>query len=208
MIICDIETVAIDGAADYLEQPSAPSNYKDQAKIDAYIEEAKRKALDKAALDVDLCRIVAIGCWHNELTTVQLVKTENQERALLETLWAEFPDETFVGFNILDFDLPVLLRRSLYLGVKAPKIDVGKYRHDRVIDLMQVLAFDGKLTYRGLDFYCKRFGIPNDDTMTGADIGPAVARGDWTAVENHCRCDVEKTRALAERIGVLAAVLA
>ena len=55
------DNAAIGNAADYLEPATAPANYKDADKIAAYIAEAQAKALDRAALDLDLCRIVAVG---------------------------------------------------------------------------------------------------------------------------------------------------
>ena len=62
-IIIDIETAALDDAASYLDlaEIKAPANYKDEAKIAAYVEAAKAEALNKAALDFDLARITAIG---------------------------------------------------------------------------------------------------------------------------------------------------
>ena len=66
---------------------------------------------------------------------------------------------------------------------------------------MQVLAYQGTLTYRSLGFYCTRFGVEVEDAVTGADIG--VAAGEWSAVHDHVRADVAKTTALARRVGVL-----
>lgn len=208
LTIFDIETAPIDGAAAYLESATAPANYKDPAKIAAYIEEANQAALAKAALDVDLCRVVAIGIGRGSSVDVSTAPSEAHEREILKCFWQDIGNTELCGYNVLDFDLPVLLRRSLYLDVDAPKIEVGRYRHDRVIDLMQLLSFDGKLKFRGLSFYCKRFGIPNADETTGADVGAMVERGDWDGVRTHCRQDVEKTVALARRVGVLRTALA
>ena len=66
---------------------------------------------------------------------------------------------------------------------------------------MQVLAYQGTLTYRSLGFYCTRFGVEVEDAVTRADIG--VAAGEWSAVHDHVRADVAKTTALARRVGVL-----
>ena len=69
---------------------------------------------------------------------------------------------------------------------------------------MQVLAYQGTLTYRSLGFYCTRFGVEVRDAVAGADIGALVAAGEWSQVHDHVRADVVKTTALARRIGVLA----
>ncbi len=206
--VIDLETVAIDGAGDYLETPTAPSNYKDAEKIAAYISEARQKALDKAALDLDLTRIVALGyASHIDESVIVLpAVNETEEADLLAAFWKMVGDAPLLGFNIVQYDLPVLLRRSLYLDVPTPPVTLSKYKHPSVIDLMQILSFDGLLPYRSLSFYCRRFGldVPADDS-TGADIARLVAAGDWDGVTAHCRADVIKTRELARRIGVLPA---
>ncbi len=103
----------------------------------------------------------------------------------------------------MGFDLPVLLRRSLYLAVPAPSFSLNTYRPGRIVDLMQLLAYQGTLTYRSLGFYCTRFGITVPDAVTGADVGALVAAGEWTKVHDHVRADVAKTTELARRVGVL-----
>ena len=97
----------------------------------------------------------------------------------------------------------MLLRRSLYLGVRAPLFSLNKYRPGSIVDLMQRLAYQGTLPYRSLAFYCTRFGIVVPDAVTGVDIGALVAAGEWSQVHDHVRADVTKTTALAQRVGVL-----
>jgi predicted PolB exonuclease-like 3'-5' exonuclease len=211
-LVFDCETVAIDGAGNYLEPVSAPSNYKDETKIAAYCEQAQREQLNKAALDVDLGRIVALGIQGagDDEPVVRLAQTEDDERGLLTWFWgvlgpipAKRP--TLIGYNCIGYDLPLLLRRSVYLNVPVPRLPINKYRHDGIEDLMLTLSFDGSLKFRGLSFYCKRFGldVPCDET-DGSQIAALHAAGDWAGIEAHCRADVLKTAALARRIGVLA----
>ena len=207
-LVIDIEAASIADAEQYLEPASAPANYKDEAKIAAYIAEANQQALSKCALDPDLARIVALGMCDPQTGVVDVLtaNSEASEGVLLTTLWERLRGQvTVIGYNVTGYDLPVLMRRSLYLGVTAPQIQIDKYRHPTVIDLMQVLSYNGAMKYRGLAFYLKRFGIPHTDTTTGADIGALVSTGDWAAIEAHCRADVEATVALARRIGVIQA---
>jgi len=210
-LIFDVEAVALDIASSYLEPATAPSNYKDEAKIAAYIEQANREALARAALDVDLARIVALG-WQedDEEPRVALIRDSSEEQAVLTWFWSRVapaaqPRPTLIGFNCLGYDLLLLLRRSLYLGVKTPRLHLGKYRHDGIEDLMLALSFDGALKYRGLPFYCKRFGIEVPDEHTGADIATLFKDNNWEAIEAHCLADLAKTRQLAERLGVVQA---
>jgi|SRR6185436_5221110 len=220
-LILDIEAVAIADVETYLEPVSAPSNYKDPDKIAAYIVEETKRRIDKAALDIDLARIVTIGYKlvtfgshdgeepESEEAHVMLCRDEIQEMTNLGILWDTFwrvyiPGNTIaVTFSGLSYDLPLLLRRSLYLGVKSPRLQLDRFKHQDVIDLMQILSLDGRLTWHSLKFYAQRFGIQVDDELTGADIGAAVTAGDWAAVEKHCAADVQTTYLLAKRMGVL-----
>jgi hypothetical protein len=208
-IVFDCEAVAIDDAGNYLEPVSAPSNYKDEAKIAAYCEQAQREVLAKAALDIDLGRIVALGTIVTDTVVIALARDEADERDILQEFWGRVTlsssyRSTLIGFNCLGYDLPLMLRRSLYLGVKAPRFQMGKYRHDGIEDLMLSLSFDGAVKYRGLSFYCRRFGIDIPDETSGKDIAALHAAGDWDGITAHCRADLLKTAALARRIGVLA----
>lgn len=204
-IVFDVETAPLDDAADYLEPATAPSNYTKPDTIAAYIAKANAEALSKCSLDPDLCRIVAIGVYReqNGHAVALVAKTVNDEAALLTLFWQYYNDRHLVGYNCLGFDLPVLLRRSLYLGVKAPSIQLDRFRHPQVTDLMQVLSYNGALRFRGLSFYAKRMGITSDpDVLTGADIGQAVKDGNWDGIAQHVKADVQKTAALASRLGL------
>jgi predicted PolB exonuclease-like 3'-5' exonuclease len=208
-LVFDIETVALPDAGEYLEPVDAPANYKDPVKIAAFIAEGTQQALLKAGLDVDLCRIVAIG-WAlegDEPAAVTIEQFNGNEALMLKSFWMLLQDHHLIGFNCLGFDLPVLLRRSLYLGVQAPNIQIDRFKHPRVTDLMDELSYGGKLKFRGLAFYCKRFGIEIEDPLTGADMAAAVAAGTWTVVEAHVRADVRKTSLLAARMGIMRDVM-
>lgn len=204
--VVDIETVPIPNAAEFLDLSdiSAPSNWKDEEKIRAYCQEKQADMVAKAALDLDLCQIVAMG-WQREDWSepeVYTTQTRTSEAEILTAFWHELDDRVTVGYNSLGFDLPVLLRRSLYLGVPAPRLSLNKYRTSH-LDLQQILSHEGTKPYRSLNWYCKRWGITVPDDTAGKDIGRLVAEGDWEAVRAHCRADVLKTKALAERVGVL-----
>lgn len=206
--VLDIEATGIADAAEFMETPEAPANYKDPLKIAAYVEEAKQAAMGRCALDPDLARVVAVGIGIPESGAVEVLtaSSEDEERELLRETWGWLRGQvTAVGYNVLGYDLPVLLRRSLYLGVPAPAIQIDKYRHPAVIDLMQLLSFSGAIKFRGLKFYAKRFGLPCDDTVNGADVPALIAAGEWASVEAHVRSDVRLTMALAQRIGVVKA---
>ena len=207
-LVFDIETCPMPDCQQYLTDPiKAPSNYKDPDKIKAYIAEKQLKQVADAALDLDLCEIVAIGMVFFDVRYVW-TRDITSEGEMLHAFWelvatAQRERGNLVGFHCLAFDLPILLRRSLYLGIPAPKIPVDRYRHDGVIDVADVLTFGGRMTWRSLAFYAKRFGIPHDDSVKGEQIPQLVADGKWDAIAAHVRGDVATTTALAQRIGLI-----
>jgi hypothetical protein len=123
-----------------------------------------------------------------------------QEKAALGVFWEAVrqPNVVLVGFNCLAFDLPILVRRSQYLKIPVPYLSIGKYRHPGIMDVMQILSFDGMVRARSQAFYCKRFGITEgaEDSITGAEIGGCVERGEWDTIQRHVTADVEKLRTL------------
>src|SRR5262252_598507 len=152
-LVFDIETASIADAGEYIEPPAPPSNYKDAEKIAAYVTEKHAELIARAALDPDLTRIVALGIQGgDEGAQVIIAADEDAERQLLCAFWERVgrPAAPLVGFGILGYDLRVLLRRSLYLGVKAPRLQIDKYRHAGVIDLLDELSFHGAEKFHSL----------------------------------------------------------
>ena len=204
----DCETAPMPGCADYFTDPiEAPDNYKDPLKIARYIEEKRQKQIAEAGLDLDLCEVVAIAGQFHDTGWCQ-TRESSTEGDMLDGLWRfvrtiQRDGGNLVCFNGLFFDLPILLRRSLYLGVAAPTIAVDKYRHEGVIDVAHELTYGGRMTWRSLAFYAKRFGIPHDDSVKGEDIAGLVAAQSWDKVAAHCKADVWSTAQLAQRIGLI-----
>jgi uncharacterized protein YprB with RNaseH-like and TPR domain len=203
----DIETVGLPDAKEFAEPIAAPSNYKDPAKIAEYIAKAEADQITKAGLDLDLCRVVAIGLQYERdaTPTILMAKDEADEPAMLDELWAVLLKDkhpVLVGFNHIGFDLPVLIRRCQYLGVSYPHLVLDKFRTPH-IDLMHKLTWNGLVRARSLKFYARRFGIRFDDAVSGADIGSLVAAGEWDKVQAHVASDVALTMALGRKLGVL-----
>ena len=108
-----------------------------------------------------------------------------------------------ITFNGNGFDLPYLMRRSLYLGVAYPHLNINRYKTPH-IDLMARLSFNGVLKAHSLAFYAKRFSLPIDpDVVTGAEISGLVRDGSdeaWQKIAEHCASDVRTTYLLASRL--------
>lgn len=207
--LLDIETVGLETAKEWVEPLSAPSNYKDEQKIADYIREAEAERALRFALDPDCCRIVAFGyhdIGHGD-PIVALCSTEFEERQQLRLFWESFAQQEtrLITYNGHRFDLPVLVMRSLYLDVPHPAIQFAPaWKAWPHVDLWEKLSLNGaRKDVKSLRFYAKRFGIPIYDDITGKDVAAMVEAGEWRKIENHCLFDLDVTRALAERLGVL-----
>jgi hypothetical protein len=207
-IIFDIETAPLPNAADYLEPVTAAKNLRDPEKIKADIEEKTAARDGMCGLDPNVARIVCIGLIIDSSEAIALLRDEADERDALTIFWKQQEGRKLVGFRIRDFDLPMMIQRSRYLGVKVPEIDLGRYaRGGRVVDLFDMLTFqDSQRQFamrRTLHSFCKRFGIPVADATLGAEIAQLVTDEKWGEIAAHCGSDIRLTKALAEQLGVL-----
>jgi DNA polymerase elongation subunit (family B) len=219
-MLADIETYGIDTVGEYVERPTAPGNYKNPETIAAYEENALAKAIEKAALDPDLGRIVAIA-WQlverDHEPRVMVCRTEDDERRVITAFLDDLTDtdggfRRLVTFNGHRFDQPFLMRRADALGV----CDFPLLRCDRNsphLDMLRVMTYDDVLKPRSLQFYLRRYanemrarGIEVADILDDCDgsaIHQLVATNQWDAVANHCKCDVQRLYALCEWKGVI-----
>lgn len=219
-IVVDVETAPHPCAPEFLEPLNldgiqAAKNLKDPAKIAEDI--ARRKAdaeaehaakVDRAALDWNLSRIVALA-WStdHENIVVMPCANEDDERHALRQFWGDAEGRDVLGFSVRTFDVPTLIQRSRLLGVQYRRVNLARYGKGSVIDLRDELTFDDAryeaVMPRSLKMFCKRFGIACDDSVAGTDIPALVAAGEWDQVITHVTSDVRLTIALARRIGLL-----
>ena len=215
ILFVDIETVGNPDMCPFVETPvpptpeEAPRNFKKEEAIKGWMaKETKRREaeyqerLERMPLDVDFARVIAIGyVIGNAPIQVALAEDTNSEAAALLAFWTALKEGSRIcGFNVLDYDLPIILRRSWMLGVRPTRmLDFRRYSTQSVIDLMQILYNWGKAPgprYRGLKKVCEMFGIPNP--LPELD-GSQVAEMDTATRAKYCKNDVEMTRELARR---------
>jgi len=211
--ILDLETAPLPNASDYLDPVEAAKNLRDPDKIKADIERRQREQVSDCGLDWNLNRIVCAGLWgEDEHPTIISATGDSTEREILKEIAARLtaPRPQIMGFCIRRFDVPVILQRARYLGVAMPRISLKRYDNPHLIDLYDVLTFDEQpctsVMRRSLTSFCRRFGIDVADEHRGADVASLVAEGNYDAIEAHCRADVLRVKALAERLGYLKAV--
>lgn len=205
IIYCDVSTAPIEGVVDFIEDADAPENYKNPDAIAKFKAEAKQKAIAKAALDPDLCRITGIGLAANkaELDTFSayLCQDEDKEKFAIQAFAQEIgqlhdqPPAMLVGFNALRFDWPVLMRRARYLGVKLT-INIDRYRGFN-LDLSDAITNKGQLTSKSLAFYVKRLGWTDlSKPLSGEEEARIFEHERWDDLAASLRHDVEAVKRL------------
>jgi predicted PolB exonuclease-like 3'-5' exonuclease len=192
MLIFDIETRANKDALQYIEEPSAPANYKDPDKISAYIENKREEQIERAALDPDYGEIIAIGTMNLMNAKVEtFLGGGDMEPLLLAEFWDmyQYHGGKSCGYNIIGFDFPYILRRSMALNV-LPTIrpDLRKYQTYPTLDLMGVLYNWGQA--KSLKWVCERYGIENP--LPDLD-GSKVAEMDSETLRAYVENDVQIT---------------
>lgn len=211
-IVLDIAAAPLANAADFLDLDdiAAPSNWKDEAKIAAYVADKKAEALASCALDPDLCRISGVG----ELGATgdpiiaaygsQSVYQCDEWEAWRLTLLAQQVDEgaRLISYNGLRYDWPVLNARARHLGVKL-HVSLDRYKTPH-LDLYAKLTNYGQLKGHSLQWWVKRLGWTDlQKPLDGKDEARVFETGQWDALADSLRHDVTATRRLAAWCGVL-----
>lgn len=209
-VIFDIETIPID--FDSLDEAQQYYLLKF-----AETDEEKEKTKEQMALWAPTNRIVAIGMLlvENESGAVYFCSDDKQidnfeeenikysagsEKEILEKFWKAISfANKFVTFNGRGFDCPVLMLRSAMLEVKPTKnLMPYRYSADQHIDLLEQLTFYNSSRKFNLDMYCKAFGIdsPKAQGITGHDVKPLFAAGEYEKIARYCAGDLFATREL------------
>ena len=167
-------------------------------------------------------RVLAIGVGDSmencDIRCVSAHHDDDCEAELLEWFWSEILTPTvrqgrqLIGHNILDFDVPFLVRRSWILGVDVPPPVMSpnyRYAGDCWLDTRKVweCGTRGSNVPGNLDVIGRAFGLGGKtEGMNGADFWKLIHTGDKAdrakAVDYLLR-DVQLTIDVASRLGVM-----
>lgn len=207
----DIETGPAPNASDYAPHFEAPGNYKDPIKIAAYIEEAKEKWTERAALFPESGRVLMVGMAEDDAEPYTVWGDE--KKIITETLdkIRQFLSKgaRIYGYNIHGFDLPFLIKRAWILGLTVNKSMFNYWRgkwswNDNIYDLMLWWKMG---EYRKADdapsssmaAVLKALGLPGKEG-NGKDFA-ALLRDDPEAAQKYLIRDVNATREIAQKVG-------
>ena len=121
---------------------------------------------------------------------------ENPEAQLLQAIWDEIETvDRIVTFNGWSFDLPLLLRRSWYLGIAPSKfISLKKYESQLHIDVRMVLANWDSYARGSLDLYARlKLGLAKKDGIDGSQVQAMWDAGKYAEVKAYCEQDCRIT---------------
>jgi hypothetical protein len=139
--VFDIETIPQPDADLELDDAEIKlGRLTDPAKIEAKRQEAKAKAVERAALSPLTGKIAAIGVLGP--TKQDCIIYFGPEEDLIHTFFDYFYRDTsvpWVGFNITEFDLPFIIRRAWHYGILPPPMFYsGRYLPGQFIDLAKI----------------------------------------------------------------------
>ena len=225
MLLFDIETLARPEAVSQLPTPEAPSTYKDPAKIADYIERKRADQFAAAALDPDTARVTCIAWRDAEKRDAEIevyalnvngddeaklrvpagvratIYPDNEsehESEILIRFWNALTEHQgcSTGYNILGFDFPFLLRRSMALGVRPTVLPhLARYQNAPTRDLYGLLY--NWQPGKGLKTVCELYGIENPlARFDGGDYANMSLQGQIEYAAN----DVRLTRELYLRM--------
>ena len=197
----------------------APSNYKDEEKIAAYIA-AEVEKIDtefdatyrKTSFDGGLGEICCIGYAIDDFAPQSIYgDTEFEMLREFYTILQENYNPSsqqrpiFIGHNIVNFDLRFLFQRSVMNNIKPPMMIPfnAKPWDESIFDTMTAWAGHGNRV--SLDKLCKIFNIPQKgseigEEMDGSKVWDFYQAGRIEEIAQYCEGDVERTRQAYKRM--------
>ena len=198
-------------------------NLKDPAKIAEKIAEAevnhRRDFIERAALDPLTGRVMAIGMLDLETDLFSIIGHDDESETLREFWEVTRGDmgrlNPLIGFNIFNFDLPFLFRRSWKHRVTMPLgLRRGRYWGDQLVDLRDAWQLGDRQARGSLDSIAKHLGVgaklaapaangaTSGKLITGADFA-GLWRSDRKQAEAYLRNDIDMTAKVAAALGVV-----
>ena len=183
------EALTLDG---YLANPDGPEWAGLRERIEFFM-----------AIKPEFGRIVCVGMGNDATGVLEkrafTAESEADEAKVLRGFWdavrGRERDSRFVTFNGLSFDVPYILKRSLFLGVKpSTTLSLRRFALDSHYDVMQVLSNWDRYDAVRLDVVADLFGLEKGPKgMDGSQVHRLWREGRWREIEAYCLNDVQLT---------------
>ena len=214
VLALDIETLPLDSAetrAEIAAGITPPGNMSKPETIAAWERDRKPALIEetfaRGGLSAVTGRICCIGIVHgtNEKTFC------GEDEAELLHLGYEYLSTlgdfvTYVGHNLVGFDLPFLRQRSI-VHRRRPPLSLRKamaakpWENEVVADTMLLWSHDREKRISS-DKLCRLLGIPSPkaDGMDGAQVWPLWQAGERQKIADYCLADCRAALAVYQRI--------
>ena len=211
IVAIDIETIPNTAMIPFLPPPKISKTLKDPAKIEAARIEGKQEQIDKMALDAltaRICTFALVGADKDYVSTIEQI-TDTAETILIEsimnTIGAE--DVRLVTWNGIGFDLPMIYKRAMILGVDpaqfgAPPLSAWtkRYNTDKHYDLMQIWGGWSSGSFAKLDTVAQMILKDKKDDIDVTAIAGMIATPEGRdMVSQYCLQDTRLTWRLFEK---------
>lgn len=202
-IVFNIETAGLpkDEILHLMPEFSAPSNYKDEAKIQTWKAKKQEEWFLDASGSALSGKILAIAI--QEPFKNASFFADDDEKTLLQSFWDFYRRHytcRFVGFGCNSFAIPFLVRRSWANRVAVPNIFRGRFLNGNFLDLMQVWGC-GTSERATLANLAKFFGLKYEPNPSPFEAMWIVNR---ESALDAMRRDVLAIRYIGEIMGVIA----
>jgi len=186
-----------------IDDVSAPANYKDPEKIQAYKDEKLNSAWGDQGLSSIKGEICCIGYQLNGGNPVSITGEEQEiirafANVLKDNAVSGITQVYWIGHNIAKFDLPWILHRSwkYWQPFLTSLIPTNPYS-EHIVDTMVLFAGPGNRDPRNmckLGDIAKFFGFEGkSEGFDGSMVHDAFIRGEIKKIAKYCENDCEQT---------------
>jgi len=125
------------------------------------------------------------------------------EKEILQKFWGIARDaNTFIGHNIMEFDLRFIYKRSIILGVRPSRdLSFARYRSDPIFDTMKEWE---KWGAQGASLHKLSIALgissPKEDGIDGSQVYDYFLAGKGQEIIEYCKRDVEATRKVYKKM--------
>lgn len=201
-----------------MEDIKVPAQYKKPESIEQYIQSEYQKMLDSApkrldekwrknALDPYNCQVICIGLKVNDEPSFCLM--DDNEFSLMskfQSFLSSYHRGRYmtIGWNSLDFDVPILYLRAAKYGLKNLVMSLPRNNRDVLhVDLSRSMIPTVYNSKCSLSNACKFFGIQGKmDCMDGSKVHDLWINGEKDIISKYCASDVEPLPLIAEKLGI------
>jgi len=214
ILYLDIETIPSQDIKPDPDMVEPPGNYKNPDTIKAYQEAKADEVYRKLSLNPLWAQVIVISAAYGDEDIVVTYGEDEQsifnefDKYLsslslspqsTKDLIKQSPDTwTIVGYNIREFDAPILFLRAKKYGCKNIERllrDLSRYDR-RIEDVMQMALPTMGKQYLKMDELCKFFGIEGKGDIDGSMVYDYYLEGKIKDIADYCSKDVQRTREL------------